>query len=102
MATLFLEPERRTWFADSSGRWTVYKDEDSILAYTIDWSRMLGSDTISSVTWTVEGVVSQSQSNTTTTTTITLSKTSGEAKATIVTAGGLTHVRRFQFLAEES
>lgn len=99
MPTLYLPPERREFFADhETGQWTIYKDEDSILSYTVDWSRVLGTDTISSVTWTVSGVTSVSQSNTTTTTTIKLSGSGGSAKATVVTAGGSTHVQTLNFI----
>jgi hypothetical protein len=31
------------------------KDKDEILDYSIDWSRFLGDDTISGVTWYITG-----------------------------------------------
>lgn len=101
MPTLYLPPERREFFADhETGQWTTYKDSDSVLSYTIDWSRVLGTDTISSVTWTVSGVTNSASSNTTTTTTIKISGSGGYAKATVVTAGGNTHIRTLNFLEE--
>lgn len=103
MPSLYLDADRRAFFADKDGRWSAYKDEDSVLSYTIDWSRVLGSDTISTSTWAVDAgdVTASSSSNTTTTTTTTVSNTDGVLKNTIVTAGGLTHVRRIAFKAKE-
>lgn len=69
------------------------KDPSDLLDYSISWSGLLGSDTISTVTWTVpSGLVSESQSNTATRTTIWLSGgTAGTTYAVaclIVTTGG--------------
>lgn len=101
MPTLHLPPERREFFADhETGQWTTYKDSASVLLYTIDWSRVLGTDTISTVTWALSGVTSVSQSNTTTTATIRLSGSGGSAKCTIATTGGDTHVKTLNFLEE--
>ena len=36
-----------------SFRWPV-KDPDETLDYSVDWSRFLGTNTISSVVWSVE------------------------------------------------
>jgi len=76
------------------------KDPDAVLDYQFDWSEWLGSDTISTSTWTVpSGITKDSQSNTTTTTTIWLSggTAGGEYTVTnqIVTAGGRTEDRSF-------
>jgi hypothetical protein len=50
------------------------KDPNATLDYTVDWSRWLGTDTISSVTWMVQtGLVKAAESNTTTTATVWLS-----------------------------
>lgn len=39
---------------------TFQKDPDAVLDYAIDWSRWLGDDVISSVTWTVPaGIIRQ-------------------------------------------
>ena len=74
------------------------KDPDAVLDYTVDWSDWLGSDTISSSSWTVpSGITKDSDSNTDTTATIWLS--SGKNGKTyeivnrIVTAGGRTDDR---------
>lgn len=51
----------------------VEKDPDTDSTYTIDWTNQLGSETVSSSSWTLPaGVTETSSSNTTTTTTITL------------------------------
>ena len=50
------------------------KDPDAILDYSIDWSAWLGSDTISTSSWSVPtGITKVSDSKTTTVTTIWLS-----------------------------
>jgi hypothetical protein len=74
---------------------TFVKDPDNVTNFSIDWSDWLGSDTISTSTWTVPaGITEDSSGKTNTVATITLS--SGTAGTTytlsdrIVTAGGLT------------
>ena len=53
---------------------TFSKDPDAVLDYTVDWSSWLGSDTISTSTWTVPtGITKDSDTKTTTTATIWLS-----------------------------
>ena len=74
------------------------KDPSAVLDYTIDWSTWLGSDTISTSSWTVEsGITKDSDNNTTTTATIWLSGgtagTDYTVTNTIVTAGGRTDQR---------
>lgn len=71
------------------------KDTDEVLDFQIDWSTWLGSDTISTSTWTVpSGITKNSDTNTTTTATIWLS--GGvvgevyEVQNRIVTDGGRT------------
>lgn len=50
------------------------KDPQAVLDYQIDWSAWLGTDTISTSTWTVPtGLTKVSDTKTTTTTTILLS-----------------------------
>lgn len=67
------------------------QDEDETLAYTINWSGWLGSDTIASVTNTATGITLSGTSNTTTTATFSLSgKRSGWLEHRITTAGGNT------------
>jgi hypothetical protein len=50
------------------------KDPDAVLDYAIDWTDRLGSDTISTSTWTVpSGITKDSDNKTTAKTTIWLS-----------------------------
>ncbi|MDE1828221.1 MAG: hypothetical protein KGH65_03620 [Candidatus Micrarchaeota archaeon] len=77
------------------------KDPAAVLDYTEDWSQWLGTDTISSVTWTVPtGITQTSTSSTTTTATIWLSGgtigTTYNVDCKIVTAGGRTDARQLQ------
>lgn len=74
------------------------KDPNAVLDYIVDWSDWLGSDTISSSSFTVPtGLTEDSDSNTTTTATVWLSGgTPGEdyeVTNRIVTAGGRTEDR---------
>lgn len=78
--------------------WESPKDPDEVKDYGVNWAELLGTDTISTSTWTVPtGITKDSQSNTTTTTTIWLS--GGTAAETysfdnlITTAGGRTYDR---------
>ena len=71
------------------------KDPNSVLDFVIDWSAWLGSDTISTSTWTVtDGITKTVDTKTTTTTTIWLSggtlNAEYECLCRIVTAGGRT------------
>lgn len=75
--------------------WTS-KDPDDVLDYQIDWSAELGTDTISTSTWTVPaGLTKDSDTNTDTTTTVWVSGgTAGTTYALlnkIVTAAGRTY-----------
>ena len=79
------------------------KDADATLDYTVDWDDWLGSDTISTSTWTADsGITVDSSTNTTTTTTVWLSGgTAGESYTAlnrIVTAGGRTEDRELLIL----
>jgi hypothetical protein len=76
------------------------KDPSDVIDYVIDWSGVLGADTISTSTWSIPaGITQNSESETTTTATIWLSGgTSGTDYPivnTIVTAGGRTWSRTF-------
>lgn len=84
-----------------------YKDPDSTIDYTADWSSWLGADTISSSTWLIDGVASSSvngltistTSNTTTTATVWLQDGTELSQYTITnrvtTSGGRTEDRSF-------
>jgi hypothetical protein len=102
MSTLVLPPERRAFFVDLNGQWTIYRDKDSILDYTLDWSGIIGNDPIATSAWALDGLTTVSTSNTTTTATIKVSGSSNAtARNTITTAGGRTHVRRLQFITKD-
>ena len=69
------------------------KDPLAVLDYKIDWSDWLGTDTITSSTWTVQsGITETISSNTTTTATIWLAggraRNSYAVTNNIITAGG--------------
>lgn len=72
------------------------KDPNETLDYSVNWSRWLGEDTISSSTWVdvTSGIIVASSSNTTTAATVWLSGgTAGSQYSLtnrIVTAGGRT------------
>lgn len=55
------------------GRPTLHKDADDDVTVVIDWSRVLGSATISSIANTATGVTVDSASNTSTTSTFNVS-----------------------------
>ena len=77
------------------------KDPSAVMDYQVNWATWLGSDTISTSTWSVPtGITQASATNTTTTATIWLSGgTAGQVYSlvnTIVTAGGRTDQRTIQ------
>lgn len=74
------------------------KDPEATLDFAVDWSEWLGSDTISTSTWTVPtGITKDSDSATTTKATIWLKSGSAGKEYSIVnkivTAGGRTDER---------
>lgn len=80
---------------------TYMKTPTDVLDYTVDWSTWLGTDTISSSSWSVPtGITVTTSSNTSTTTTAFLSAgldgNSYLVSNTIHTAGGRTITRSFQ------
>ena len=82
------------------------KDPDAVLDYSVDWSAWLGSDTISTSTWTVPtGLTEGSSTNDDDGTTIWLSGGTLDAYYLIVnkiiTAGGRTDYRSFYIIIED-
>lgn len=80
------------------GKHQLFMDGEDVLDVTIDWSNWLGSDTISTSTFSSDGGASiDSSSNTTTTATVTISGEDGTSKIEhkIVTANGLTKILKF-------
>jgi hypothetical protein len=76
------------------------KAQAAILDYQLDWSAWLGTDTVSSATWTVTSATKVSESNSTTTTTVRVSGgtagTLATAKCTMTTTAGLIEVRSIE------
>lgn len=80
-----------------------HKGNTEVLDYTIDWSTLLGADTIATSAWVVPtGITKDSDSSTTTATTVWLSGgtagTEYTAENTITTAAGRTHVRTLSII----
>lgn len=83
---------RRRFYTDLNGQDAMWMDTEAIETVDIDWSKKLGSDTISDSSFTGQGVTVDSESNTTTIATATLSNPAGEDNKLvnrIVTATGL-------------
>ena len=92
--------------ADRDGIY-IEKDADGVLDYTLDWSDWLGTNTISSSTWSVETITGDSDaltidSNTNTTTKSTVFLSGGsvgnvyKVYNTIGTSNSLTERRHFR------
>jgi hypothetical protein len=82
------------------------KDPSAVLNYTIDWSKWLASDTISTSIWTPDtGITVNSNTKTSTTTTVLLSGgtlgTDYNVVNRIVTAAGLTDERTISIQVRE-
>lgn len=83
---------RRRFYTDLQGFPAMWMDKQAIDTIDIDWSKKLGTDTISISTFTGDGVTVNSSSNTTTTATATITGVAGEDNKLlnhIVTAAGL-------------
>jgi hypothetical protein len=59
--------ERERWFRDRDGVLSTSKHKDDIVRVLLDLTDSLGSDTISSVTYTDSGLTTSAKSSTTTT-----------------------------------
>lgn len=103
MPTLYIPAERSPWFLDHEGYSSAYRDNDAVDTLTFDWSRYLGSDTISTSTWESSGGLTlSSATNTTTTATVTVTGTSGDAINKVVTAASATYYRTARFYARDT
>lgn len=83
---------RRRFYTDLEGFDAMWMDKQSIETIDIDWSKKLGSDTISTSTFTGDGVTVDTSSNTATTASATISSPAGKDNTLlnhIVTAAGL-------------
>jgi hypothetical protein len=94
------------YLQDTTGAYIV-KDPGSTLDYTIDWTNWLGTDTVSSVTYTLASGITTStaiggSATSTTDTTTTVNITGGTAgniynvKAEMTTTNGRVAVRNFR------
>lgn len=54
------------WWKDRDGYWSTSMDPDEIRDLTIDWTGWLEGDTITTSTFTPDGITENSESNTTT------------------------------------
>ena len=99
------------YLQDSTGAYIV-KDPGSTLDYTIDWTNWLGSDTVSSVSYTLDSGITTStaiggSATSTTTTTSTVNITGGTAgtiynvKCEMTTSSGRIVVRNFRVRVED-
>jgi hypothetical protein len=83
----------------------MLKDPNATLDYGFNWASWLGTDTITSSTWTVTGATKDSDTHDTTTTTVWLSAgvvgTPIVAMNRIVTAGGRTDDRTMVITVRE-
>ncbi len=103
MPTLYLAADRTPWFTDHEGYPSRYKDNDAVESVQFDWSRDLGSDTISTSTWeSAGGLTLSGASSTTTTATVTVTGTDGDATNKVVTAGSKTYYRTVRFYGRET
>lgn len=83
---------RRRFFTDLNGFDAMWMDSNAIETLDIDWSKKLGTDTISASAFTGDGVTVDSESNTATVATATISSPAGEDNDLlnrIVTVAGL-------------
>jgi hypothetical protein len=81
----------------ASDRFVAIKDPSALLDYTLSWAAWLGTDTITSVAWTVPtGLTKPSNSNTTTTATVWLSGGTAGATYSVVCEVTTTAGRRDQ------
>lgn len=95
-STVFQPLERTRYFEDNDGVLATSKHEDDEIQLVLDWTNYLGSDTISSVTYTDHGVTTSGKSNTTTATTATITKT-GWTEIEVTMASGRTVTRQVRF-----
>lgn len=85
---------------------TFQQSENAVLDYTINWESEIGSDTISTSTWSTEdsGITISNTSDTDTTATCKLTGDPGRYRVVnkIVTAGGLTDERVIELVVTEN
>ena len=89
-------------YEDRDGILTIPKHHDSTEIYTLDWSDLLDpSETISSSSFTADGVTVSGAALTTPKTTITVADSGGSLTNTVVTSLGKTLVQNLRFADTE-
>lgn len=98
MATIYLPPTRNPYFRDTDGYITRTKLEDEVLNETVDFTQELGSETLSTATWTdTSGPTITGTTVASPLVTFTITK-SGEATLIVTTSGSRTLHRRLRWL----
>lgn len=99
MPTVIAADSRRHAFRDVDGVETVPKAEDAVMAYAVDWSDQLASgETISTATWTDDGVVCTGETISGGVTSAAVSGTNGATKVRITTSASRTLVTTINFI----
>lgn len=101
MGSVYLPDRRGEGAYEYDGTLTFPKRYDDSRAYTIDLSELLDGDTISTATWSADGVTIDASSNTTTTISVRVSG-AGEAECLVVTAGSETFDLRLKWRATDA
>lgn len=73
------------------GAWALHMDKDDVLQLSIDWSRWLDGETISSTTYTANNITTSGAAEASGITTVTLSVLKGDpatVDAQVTTSGG--------------
>jgi hypothetical protein len=99
--TVYLKPKRNRYFHDKDGVLSTAKREDEIVPLIINWSDLIGSATISDVSYDDSGVTRSSTSNTTTTTTTYVTDI-GETEITVTLSTGEKVQMLVRFYEEET
>ncbi len=101
-ATYHARKRRNAFFENDDGLPTAVKTEDESFTVTHDWADRLNSgETISTSTWTDDGVTSSGGAISGTTVTATVTKTNGRLKNKITTSSSRTLEQWFGFVAPE-
>jgi len=80
---------------DMGDHFLASQDRDAQLTYTLDYTRLLGSETIDSIATETSGATLNSSSNTTTSVTLNVSATGyGYVEVQATDSAGLIHVHR--------
>lgn len=90
---------------DYYGVLAFQQDPDETSLLTIDWTGYLGTETISSITWTATGLTKASEATSGKTTSVKISavptNSHGEIEAALTTSGGRIKVVTIRFYARE-